>query len=713
VKVELVDCQSGLPLPGYLPEYTDANGFYLFDNLIPGEYCVQFDLDTVPADTCDFGSPQFTTQNAGDDKAVDSDANPATGVTPPVILGAGETNLTVDAGIVCQECNITIDKKCLVVPPVSENFVCSDAKPIDSLTMIWNGTEGIRIKAWKGSVGSTLLADIDNIEPSEEVTVTGFAGSPNDVYWEIFAAGTENKIGESTFHLSCSDDDMNGPEDCGKFEGDGKDKAGFINDWLFEGMAGNGLALDCTPNAMDPLDECSFEAPPPPNCDTLGKPTSLTFQYTGKDCTASDNDQPSDKFECSGVPGDDPVSITIVKNPNKFSVSPESGINQGDLVTLTAYGADLGAEVQLYVGGQFLKFHTSCSQPLAAGDIFGSLKLLQFNGQGSGAEVTYSYVVKNIGTSDVDITSVSDDKLGELLASTTPLSAGDSFTLETTAFIDKTTTNTVTATADIPNTDIRCGEAMDSVTVTVTEPTCDVKSVFDRLDDDKIKYKLTNTGKIVATLDTLTVNFPDAYGAIKEVKLDGAIFKASDSNIVVGPDKTIGANDWTNPDVSKRQLDPGETRTLEVVFTQKAKEDWVNIDPVGSATFEETCAVSLKGPAGCEIGKPTALVFQYTGEGCVGGNDQASDKWSCSGSPGADPVNISIVEDPNKITVSPSNEINVGDLVTISAIGSDMGTEVQLYVGGQFLKFHTSCSQPLNEGDQFGSFVLKQFIPKP
>ena len=74
------------------------------------------------------------------------------------------------------------------------------------------------------------------------------------------------------------------------------------------------------------------------------------------------------------------------------------------------------ATIQLNVGGQLLKIHTSCSAPLAAGDVFGSLELVwQFNGLESGAEVTYSYEVTNIGNFAVDITSVLDDKLGELL----------------------------------------------------------------------------------------------------------------------------------------------------------------------------------------------------------------------------------------------------------------------------------------------------------
>jgi hypothetical protein len=82
---------------------TDAAGFYLFDNLKPGEYCVRFDLDSIPDTVCDSESPEFTTRNTGGDDAVDSDADPATGMTAAVTLAQGETDLTVDAGIACSQ----------------------------------------------------------------------------------------------------------------------------------------------------------------------------------------------------------------------------------------------------------------------------------------------------------------------------------------------------------------------------------------------------------------------------------------------------------------------------------------------------------------------------------------------------------------------------------------------------------------------------------
>ena len=720
VTVNLVNCQT---LEVLDTTYTDASGFYLFDDLVPGEYCVRFDLDTVPTYVCDYGAPQFTSQNAGNDDELDSDANPATGFAPAVVLGEGETNRSVDAGIVCQECAITIDKKCLVAPPAPGPFECDDK--VDALKMIWNGPGTLQsVIALPGGSDSYPKVSITYEGGKQVVTVIDYQPSNKDVIWEW---ESDNDSGQSIFHLSCSDSEMNGSEDCGKPQGNGKSNEDdkYDNVWLLDGLTTDkGFVLDCTPLSAEPLNNCVFDAPPPPNCEILGKPTSLTFRYTGAGCSASSNNQ-GDKSECTGEPGSAPISITILKDSSKITVSPDSGINIGDLVTVSAIGSDMGSEVQLYVGGQFLKFHTSCSQPLAVDDVFGSMELVQFNGQSSGAEVTYFYEVKNIGDIDVDVTSVFDDKMGELLE-TQPfqLQSGESFILDKTAFISETTTNEVTAKANLFATDIPCGEAKDEVTVTVVEPTCDVSIVLDKLEDDKIKWKITNTSEIVATLETLTVNFPLEYGLIKEVKLDGGIFKKGDSNDYpegVPSGSTIGQNDWTESDVSKRQLDPGETRTLEVVFTEKSKgEGWVLIDSAGKATFKEGCEVELLAPSGCDIGKPMALVFEYTGEYCVDGNDQDSDKWSCIGNPsGAEPVQVVMTKDADKFDVDPSI-ISLGETfeIRMKEDGKELPSEIkfdirQSNVTFQSLIMHTSCSQPLSVGDQFGSVIVTEFIPKP
>jgi hypothetical protein len=171
-------------------------------------------------------------------------------LTDSDVINQTTTNIATASGSVQGSPGVTCSDQAqatVTVSPPPAPFVCSDAKPLNTLTMIWDGTQNIKIVAHKGSLTAQVLATIDNIQPGDEVTVTGFAGSPNDVVWELFRAGTNTSIGKSTFHLSCSDVDMNGSEDCGKREGDGKGLSGFINDWLFEGMAGNGKALDCTP----------------------------------------------------------------------------------------------------------------------------------------------------------------------------------------------------------------------------------------------------------------------------------------------------------------------------------------------------------------------------------------------------------------------------------------------------------------------------------
>ncbi|UJS26611.1 IPTL-CTERM sorting domain-containing protein [Thiothrix winogradskyi] len=69
---------------------TDASGFYAFRDVVPGTYTVQFVL------TDDM---KLTVGNQGDDDAIDSDADPATGKATAVVASGAPGNQTVDAGI--------------------------------------------------------------------------------------------------------------------------------------------------------------------------------------------------------------------------------------------------------------------------------------------------------------------------------------------------------------------------------------------------------------------------------------------------------------------------------------------------------------------------------------------------------------------------------------------------------------------------------------
>ncbi len=90
VSVYLLDDMGGL-LDSTL---TDVDGLYSFDNLLPGDYAVQF----AYPDSVNGVSAVPTMQNVGDD-TLDSDADPLTGETQVVTLSAGEHYPDLDAGL--------------------------------------------------------------------------------------------------------------------------------------------------------------------------------------------------------------------------------------------------------------------------------------------------------------------------------------------------------------------------------------------------------------------------------------------------------------------------------------------------------------------------------------------------------------------------------------------------------------------------------------
>jgi protocatechuate 3,4-dioxygenase beta subunit len=75
---------------------TGTTGNYLFDNLAPGTYKVQFTLPT---------GYTFTLKGIGSNRDVDSDADTTTGITSPVTLASGDNVTSVDAGLKRSSCS--------------------------------------------------------------------------------------------------------------------------------------------------------------------------------------------------------------------------------------------------------------------------------------------------------------------------------------------------------------------------------------------------------------------------------------------------------------------------------------------------------------------------------------------------------------------------------------------------------------------------------
>mmetsp|Transcript_32199 Transcript_32199/g.58228 ORF Transcript_32199/g.58228 Transcript_32199/m.58228 type:complete len:513 (-) Transcript_32199:206-1744(-) len=106
---------------------------------------------------------------------------------------------------------------------------------------------------------------------------------------------------------------------------------------------------------------------------------SLTFELTGGNCDASSNDQ-GRKFECYGdFPTDSSFAVKLYEAKFK-SGTPQGPFNLGDTFTIVPDGSRFASDVEITIGGkQELTIHTSCSQPLNLGDIFGGVTLVDYN----------------------------------------------------------------------------------------------------------------------------------------------------------------------------------------------------------------------------------------------------------------------------------------------------------------------------------------------
>jgi hypothetical protein len=89
VEVTLYNCQDSM----IESMQTDSTGHYLFEEILPGQYYVHFDLPP---------GYMFSPMDQGDNDSLDSDVNPETGNTDCITQDSAEVDLTVDAGL-CRE----------------------------------------------------------------------------------------------------------------------------------------------------------------------------------------------------------------------------------------------------------------------------------------------------------------------------------------------------------------------------------------------------------------------------------------------------------------------------------------------------------------------------------------------------------------------------------------------------------------------------------
>ncbi len=293
ITVTLLDCNGNQ----IATTATDGNGKYLFENLEPGDYKLQFTLPEGYA---------FSPKDATDDN-IDSDVDPQTAMTTCTTLDAGETDLTWDAGLYDVTAN------------------CGECKgKVTQLTLRYDGDiENAHIVVEQKKEG-TVFDGI--VQPGGQFTFSG-----KDKKGTL---GTEIKIYVNDFentkiHTSCSQ-----PIGPGLVRGDFTVISGFSKDG----------------GALCPVEETGESCG---ECD--GKITRLTLRY-------------------DGTINDAHIQVEQKKEGYIFDGTVQPGEE------FTFDGKDkkgtMGTEIKIFVNGiENTKIHTSCSQPIGIGMVSGDFTI--------------------------------------------------------------------------------------------------------------------------------------------------------------------------------------------------------------------------------------------------------------------------------------------------------------------------------------------------
>ena len=152
--------------------------------------------------------------------------------------------------------------------------------------------------------------------------------------------------------------------------------------------------------------------------------------------------------------------------------------------------------------------------------------------------------------------------------------------------------------------------------------------------------------------------------------------------------------------------------------------DGIDTPNIAAVTLDFDCGGVIDDC--CDFGKPQKITMRYTGEYCdATSHTQDPDKVSCTGDPDDFPdVYIISNDDSNpsagNIWFSGPVTLNGNYVIDATAAGETKlppNTYVHIFkqVGGslvllQTVNFHTSCSQPLNDGDQWGANKLMSIL---
>lgn len=443
-------------------------------------------------------------------------------------------------------------------------------------------------------------------------------------------------------------------------------------------VSGPAVAISVNPISCDLQVDKTCCVTRPPNAEfgsCEGDLTRLDLEFTGDKCSASNNDQ-GRAFRCYGRrPIEGPASVIVKNGQGVVTASPSSGINEGDVVTLSSSTGTLFDKTKLKTTGswwrkQYLKIDTSCERSIQCGDQFGAYKVVGLDSTLGG---------------NVDCSAPP----GPPVCATPGFPAGTQCDAKVVDIVyEYTGADCVDPLGNPQNGDASCwGNAGGANSVGIVynghfaykhqvAPSSGINV------GDRVRVTSSHRGGLFPNQSYLIT---DSSGVLQEIGLHTSCSQP----LALGDE--FGA--------------------LKVVeFTTKSGNTFAIGD--GTDGTADSCEVPLAPPKPhCTSDlQDLTLVFigDFLGEGCTTSNDQ-SGYASCSGvSDPGDPVSVVF---GSGLEGDPIDQIEFGDLVTVSAIGGgDLPSFVNLDVTGaggtQSIQIKTSCHKPLSLGDRFGSFVV-------
>lgn len=455
----------------------------------------------------------------------------------------------------------------------------------------------------------------------------------------------------------------------------------------------------------------------------LGKPAAITLVYTGDNCDATNTAQDSGKWSCVGDPMMAPEVYILVSDEEDPDDQGDAGIYFEGMVAL---GESFEAEAEnagedkfrsqtfvfVYADStrstllQSIEFHTSCSQPIRLGDQYGSIRITgvtstdgDFIG-GSGLECMSEIIDGRL------VITASSARLVVIAVDT----AGNEVVCEQII---------CEPSEDVGDGEDCCadGNKPEALELRYTGESCDATVTS----QDEDKYSCEGDPMFASEVYIIASDEEDPFGDHEEVYFAGVV--GLDESFIISAEMGGRDNFRSRTYVHAYDMIGGDLlQTIE--FHTSCSQPLFTGDQYGSILIVD-CFVD--DPAGgescCEDGdKPSELDLTYTGMDCASSmNTQDPGKFECSGDPAGEAqvfIVVSDDEDPDAddadVYFMGGVDLNETFTVAASQIGRDrFRSETHVYVYSadgmtllQAVEFHTSCSQPLELGDTFGSLML-------